>query len=248
MSIPKNTKRLIILCTFILSLILLTFFILAKKNTIFCRMSIALYEDNSPREMSSPGKLEAGQKILVKVKYPPWVLLQSGSIKGWLPEWYLTRNPRDVLPKMTPYLMVVKEETPLYLYPDYPVYRYNSNDEAETVETGVVVKVENEFNNWRYVRHTAYTIPRVQRGWVKCESLATRQEVAPLEGKIISGTSIYLGDGNEGNITSLPIEIVNSGISVKIEREKGEMVYVIGAGGWGAWVNKNDIIYDPFFE
>lgn len=35
-------------------------------------------------------------------------------------------------------------------------------------------------------------------------------------------------------------------MSVNIEREKGDMVYAISAAGWSVWVNKKDIIFDPF--
>lgn len=248
MKILKNINYLPILSVSLILLILLTFLLWTKNNTLFCRMSINLYENNLPREMSLQGKLETGEKIFLKEKRLPWLLVQTESIEGWLPEWYVIRNTKDALPDIAPYLMFVKEKTPLYLYPDYPVYRYQPNDELETIKAGVVVKVENEFNNWRYIRFIVHTIPAVQRGWVKSESLTTSQEVTPIQGKILVGTKVYIGDAFKENITNLPTKLCDLNMSVNIEREKGDMAYVISAAGWSAWVNKKDIIFDPFFD
>lgn len=62
---------------------------------------------------------------------------------------------------------------------------------------GKVVKVEREFNNWRYVQIVIYDVPQVQRGWVSREYLATREEAVPLEGKLPVGTKIYYGPNAE---------------------------------------------------
>lgn len=247
MNFLKNIKWLAVIFAIFVFLILSSF-LWIKDNTALCRMSINLYEESSPREMSPLDKLEAGQKIRVKEKHFPWVLVQAGSFEGWLPEWYLTKNAKDLLPEIVPYLMVVKEETPLYLYPDYHIHRYYPSNELENLEAGVLVKVENEFNNWSYVQFIVHGVPRVQRGCVKSESLATSQEATPLQGKILAGTRIFLGDSTEENITSLPMEICDHNVSINIYLEKGDMFYVFAAGGWSFWVNKKDIIFDPFFN
>lgn len=243
-----RSKRLVVLTVSFISISLLISFLWGENNTVLCRMSINLYEDSLPREMSLVDKMEAGQKIRIKEKRLPWVLVQDGSAKGWLPEWYLVKKPAEVLPEIDPYLMIVKEEAPLYLYPNYPIYRYYPDNELEILKAGVVVKVENEFNDWRYARFIAHTIPHVQRGWVKSDNLATSNEATPLQGRIVIGTRIYLGSGNEENITNLPTEICDLNQSVNIGHEKGDMVYVFTPGGSSFWVNKKDIIFDLFFD
>jgi len=246
MNILKSHWLKVLAVLFIL--IILISFLWGKNNKVFCRMSVNLYEDSFPREMSLVDKLEAGKKIRVKKKRLPWVLVQDGAGEGWLPEWYLVKKPTDVLAEIPAYLMVVKEETPLYLYPDCPIYRYYPDNELETLEPGVVVKVENEFDDWRYVRFVTHTIPHVTRCWIKSNSLAKSNEVTPRQGRIVVGTRIYLGDGNEENITNLPAEICDLNENVNIRHEKGDMVYVFVAGGRSFWVNKKDIILDPFLE
>jgi hypothetical protein len=119
-------------------------------------MSIDLYADVSPRELSSLEKLEAGRKVRVVTERPPWVLVQAGSVKGFLPKWYLTRYTADILPDIDPYLMVIKEKAPVYLDPGQDTLISN-------LTAGAVVKVEKEFNNWRYVHIAVYDIPKVQR-------------------------------------------------------------------------------------
>ena len=188
--------------------------------------------------MSSTGKLEAGQKVKVVTERPPWVLVRVGSIEGFLPGWYLTRNASDILPDTDPYLMVVKEKTPVYLYPgrDTPI---------SDLTAGTVVKVEKEFNTWRYVRIAVYDIPKVQRGWVSWEYLATRDEAVSLEGKLPVGTDIFYGPNAE-KTAGLPEKVYPNDQNIYIDQEIGDMAYVSGPGGWNAWVYKKDIIYDPF--
>ena len=244
MNILKSHWLKVLVVLFI-SIILISF-LWGKNNKVLCRMSVNLYEDSFPREISLVDKLETGQEIRIKEKRLPWVLVQNGTAEGWLPEWYLVRKPTEVLPEISAYLMVVQEETLLYLYPDYPIYRYYPDNELETLKAGVVVKVENEFDDWRYVRFVTHTIPHVTRGWIKSNSLAKSNEVTTRQGRIVVGTRIYLGDGNEENITNLPAEICDLNENVNIGHEKGDMVYVFVAGGRSFWVNKKDIILDPF--
>lgn len=234
----KITRWLPIIFILALLIILSAFLWARNSANTFCRMPIDLYEDVSPREMSSPGKLEAGQKVEAATERPPWVLVRAGSIEGYLPGWYLTKNSSDILPGTDPYLMVVKEKTQVYLYPgqDTPI---------SDLAAGKVVKVESEYNNWRYVHIAVYDIPKVQRGWVSGEFLATREEAVPLEGKLSVGTKIYYGLNAE-KYAGFPEEVGPIDERVQIIKETGDMAYVQGPAGWNAWVYKKDIVYDPF--
>lgn len=224
---------------FLAAALILSAFIWSRNNpNAFSRMSIDLYAQASPKELSSPGKLEAGRKVRVVTERTPWVLVQAGSVEGFLPKWYLTGYTADILPDIDPYSMVIKEKAPVYLYPgqDTPI---------SDLAAGKVVKVEKEFNNWRYVHIAVYDIPRVQRGWVSGEFLAASEEAVPLEGRLPVGTKIYDGPNAE-IIPGLPTEVHPVDQRVYIIEEKGYMAYVQGPGGWTAWVYKKDIVFDPF--
>lgn len=224
---------------FLTAAVILSAFLWARNMpNKFCRMSIELYADVSPRELFSPGKLEAGRKVRVVTERPPWVLVQAGTTEGWLPGWCLTRDANDLLPDIASYLMVVKEKAPVYLYPgqDTPI---------SDLTAGKVVKVEKDFNNWRYVRIVIYDALQVQRGWVSREYLATREEAVPMEGKLPVGTKIYYGPNAE-KIAGFPEEVYPNDQRVYIDEKIGDMAYVSGPGGWNAWVYKKDIVYDPF--
>lgn len=79
---------------------------------------------------------------------------------------------------------------PVYLYP-------GQDDPISELTAGKVVKVEKESNTWRYVRIDVYDIPKVQRGWVPREHLATKDEAVTLKGKLPVGTKIYYGPNAE---------------------------------------------------
>ncbi|TEB07710.1 Bacterial SH3 domain protein [Pelotomaculum schinkii] len=231
-------KRLSLIFILAAALSLSAFLWVRNMSNTFCRMSIELYADASPDELSSPGKLEAGRKVRSLAERSPWVLVQAGTTEGWLPAWYLTRDTNDLLQDIAPYLMVVKENAPVYLYPgqDAPI---------SDLAAGKVVKVEKELYNWRYVHIAVYDVPRVQRGWVSREYLATREEAVPMEGRLPAGTKIYYGPNAE-QIAGLPEEVDPADQRVYIDKEIGEMAYVSGPGGWNAWIYKKDIVYDPF--
>lgn len=211
-----------------------------SAETVYSRMSVGLYHGDSPLELQDAGRLEAGGKVVVKEKSPPWVLVQAGPVGGWLPRWYLTEDSGDLLPPIEPYTMVVKKKAPGYLYPG------REAPQILGLDAGKVVRVEYEYGDWRYVQIAVFSIPAVHRGWVPAAYLGTRDEAAPLEGIIPPGTRVYYGDSISDNILSLPGETTTHSLIVYISREKDDMVYMQAAGGWSAWVYKKDIIFDPF--
>lgn len=208
-------------------------------DTAFSRMSAGTYPGDSPLELFSPGSLQAGQRVTVRGKRLPWALVRSGSIEGWIPLWYLTGEGHN-LPEITPYPMVVKKRAPVHLYPDKdaPLTR--------DLDAGKVVKVEYEYGPWRYVHIVVYDIPAVLRGWVPGEYLAAAGEVAPTEGRIPKGTRVYYGDPDAADTSGMSGEITPCQMIVGVLHEKGEMLYVNAAGGWSAWVRKQDVVFNPF--
>ncbi|MHB8918890.1 MAG: stalk domain-containing protein [Desulfocucumaceae bacterium] len=209
-------------------------------ETVYSRMSVGLYHGDSPLELQDAGRLEAGGKVVVKEKSPPWVLVQAGPVEGWLPRWYLAEDSGDLLPPIEPYTMVVKKQASGYLYPDKEAPRILGLD------AGKVVRVEYEYGDWRYVRIAVFSIPAVHRGWIPAEYLGTRDEAAPLEGIIPPGTRVYNEGPFNDHVLSLQEEPVTYDMRVYVSSEKGDMVYVQAVGGWGGWVYKKDIIFDPF--
>lgn len=209
-------------------------------ETAYSRMSVGLYHGDTPLELRDSGRLEAGGKVVIKEKSPPWVLVQSGQLEGWLPRWYLAEDSGDLLPWIEPYTMVVKKKAPGYLYPGKDAPR------IPDLDAGKVVRVEYEYGDWRYVQIAVFNIPAVQRGWVPAEYLGTRDEAAPLEGIIPPGTRVYNEGPFNDHFLSLQEEPVTYDMRVYVSSEKGDMVYVQAAGGWGGWVYKKDIIFDPF--
>jgi hypothetical protein len=208
-------------------------------ETAFARMNVGLYPGDSPVELSSPGSLQAGQRVTVGEKRPPWALVEAGTTGGWIPLWYLAGEDHS-LPEITSYPLVVKKRAPVHLYPEKgaPVIR--------DLDAGKVVKVEYEYGPWRYVHIAVYGIPAVQRGWVQGEYLAAAGEAAPGEGSIPAGTRVYYGDPEAADTAGMPGDVTTHRMTVRVLKEKGEMLYVIAAGGWSAWVNKRDMIFNPF--
>ena len=236
----KNPQKVIwLIIIAFLGTALILFWWVRNTSSTFCRMSVDLYNDVLPQELlSPPGRLEAGQEVEVVDEHLTWVLVRSGPFEGWLPEWYLSRDAADLLTNIAPYLMVLKEKAPVYLYP-------GQETAIADLAAGKVVEVESEYNNWRYVHIAVYDMPKVQRGWVLVESLATREEVDPLEGKLPVGTKIYYGPNAE-KCAGFPEEIDPIEERIHVIKEIEDMAYVQGPGGWNAWVYKKDIIYDPF--
>ncbi|MHB1043435.1 MAG: SH3 domain-containing protein [Eubacteriales bacterium] len=212
--------------------IILIFLYYKNASPYFIRMTVNLYQGDSPREPGILEKLNAGQRVKIKEEHSQWVLVKAGSIEGWLPKWYLTRNPDDIQRDISPNLMVVKEQVSVCLYPD-------ASAAVSSLHAGSVVKVEQVYNNWSYVLYQIYDIPKVMRGWVQSGFLGTREEATPMEGIILSGAKVYYGEPGQ-----LREEILTLDEAVHIVKEEGPMVYVQGAGGWVAWVYKEDIVFD----
>ncbi len=132
---------------------LILFWWVRNTSSTFCRMSVDLYNDVLPQELlSPPGRLEAGQEVEVVAEHLPWVLVRSGSLEGWLPEWFLSRDDADLLTNIAPYLMVIKEKAPVYLYP-------GQETAISDLAAGKVVKVESEYNNCEYF---AQSVPAIR--------------------------------------------------------------------------------------
>ncbi len=72
------SKRLPIIFFLAAALILSAFLWTRNKANVFSRISVDLYADVTPSELSSAGSLEAGQKLRVVTKRPPWILVQAG--------------------------------------------------------------------------------------------------------------------------------------------------------------------------
>ncbi len=83
---------------------------------------------------------------------------------------------------------------------DWDLYPEKEAPRIRDLDAGKVVRVDQEYGGWRYVRIVVYDIPAVQRGWVRGEYLAAPGQAAPQEGKIPAGTMVYPGDPNAENV------------------------------------------------
>lgn len=208
-----------------------------RGEIMYARMSVELYQNCVPEELSRPGALAAGQKVTVIERQLPWVRVRAQSTDGWLPEWYLALGPDHRLPASQEYFRVVRHKCRVYLYPD---------DAAPTIgdlDRGKVVKVAAEYGDWRYVHIIVFDIPAVSRGWVRAGELATGGEVEPKEGCLPTGTTVYIGDPTVADPRALPSEVTTYDMTVSLDFERSDWVYVSAAGGWTAWVAKADIVF-----
>lgn len=213
-----------------------------RGEIMYARMAVELYQNCAPEELSRPGALAAGQRVTVIGRQPPWARVRAQSTDGWLPEWYLAQGPNQRLPAIQEYFRVVRDKCRVYLYPD------DAAPAVRDLDRGKVVKVEAEYGDWRYVDIIVFDIPAVSRGWVRAGELATGGEVEPKEGRLPTGTTVYIGDPTASDPRALPSEKTPYDMTVSLDFERGDMVYVSAAGGWTAWVAKADIVFSVPFK
>jgi len=210
---------------------------------MYIRITVRPYRDPVPQELATLGAISGGQKVATGRKEDSWVQVTCGDVSGWLPSWYLSKDPKDALPPTQPYLMVVSQDsTTVRLYPE------DGGQRIANLEVGKVVRVSAELRQWRYIDIAVYSIPDVMRGWVPMDSLVAMDKSQPAEGRIPAGTPFYSADADPDSpgFVDLPAERTSNAMRVRILRRADDMAYVFAPGGWAAWVPLKSIVYDPF--
>lgn len=237
MSGPRR-KALIPLVSLVV-IIVAVIIVWPRGEVRYARMSIGLYPGDTAEELASPGAVESGQRVTVLERHGPWARVKADAAEGWIPLWYLVEQAGETLPQAAESRLVVKGLCQVHLYPDVAAPAIRG------LERGKVVTVRAELGEWRYVDITVFDIPSVQRGWVRAASLAEPGEVQPMEGRLPAGTIVYpVGQKDATDPRDLPSEVLQYGMAIRIQDERGDMVRVSAAGGWEAWVAKRDVVFD----
>jgi hypothetical protein len=216
----------------------------AGPVSLYVRMRVDLYRANAPEELAGVGEVEAGQEVKAVSTDGAWTEVEveagageEGTIKAWLPSWYLAASADNALVPIDPYFMFTKGPADLCLTPE------PSAEVVGNLDPGRIVEVKAVSGDWAYVAIRVYDIPAVQRGWVLGAALGTREEVTPAEADLLAGTVVYYNDFSAPPGDSATSEVTTYDRSVLLRSQDGPWVWVSAAGGWDAWVKTADLHY-----
>jgi hypothetical protein len=193
-----------------------------------------LYEGPRPETMlPPPGRLAGGLTVEIAGTDGQWLLVRQGANRGWIPQWYISDEPGPVK-DLRSENMVLNRNAPGLLYPDGP--------QTVSLRKGNLLLPVKEWKDWVQADLMVYSIPGVMTAWTRKEYLSPIDAVAPIEGYLRKGSPAYVGCEFE-EMGQYPPEEAANNMSVLIREERNGYLRVEAAGGWDAWVKKDDIGY-----
>ncbi|MBD2862962.1 hypothetical protein [Paenibacillus oceani] len=191
----------------------------------------------------SPGAYEHGAPVFVAdadLSYEVteirgnFAKIASGGASGWIPEWYLNREPETgALLSVKPYEMLVLNPVVFRLYPD------EAKPSGFELPAGKVVQVTREYRNWANIRLFTYDTPYTGEKWVPKSALAAFDPASAREGTLREGAGVYTEKGGAKERPPSPGPIW-------IEREAGSRYVIIAPGGYTGYIEKADFVPNPF--
>jgi len=164
---------------------------------------------------------------------------------GWIPKWYLTREPADraVIEQLAePYVLLVDKPVSIRLYPE------EASPSGFELWEGKVVQVVQELGDWVAVNIVTYDSPYAGDKWLRKSELAVYDGSKAREGYVFfsaaGGTDdpqVKLYDESGKLQQELP-----GFTTLYIEGEQDGRYRVIASGGRSGYIDKADFIPNPF--
>jgi len=200
-----------------------------------------LYSRPEPATLAGPpGQVQGGDRVQLINQQASWSEVQKGWLKGWIPSWYLEAGDKIEVKDIEPQYLVVKHDDKLYLNPDGEV--------LQDIKKGKLLKVTQEYGDWRYADIIVYSIPAIQKAWVKAEILADPEQVTPREGYLAAGTEVFEEVFTGGRMELVKEKLTHPMVVSISNQEKDGLVAIASAGGWTAWTEKANIQFAPKYE
>ena len=166
-----------------------------------------------------------------------WAKIEYANISGWIPTWYLTSDPANILPAVTQTSMIATRQTVFEPLP-YPMG-------MTYCLPGKVVQVLSVYEEWTYARIHLYEYT-YSYGWIPTVDLIPFSTEKSREAIVREGSALYdLGDGGP----ALSYEKTTGELTVFIVELQDKYAQIVALGGMQRWVLLDDIIsYDPWVK
>lgn len=187
-------------------------------------------------DTSSVSSTEKNEEYTVEETKGDFVRIKSGDKTGWIPAWYLSDNAKDIVDRK-PYLMIIKDTTPLWLYPNE-----QEPDMYCFLSEGRVVQVAGTYKDWCRVNFMTLEASNWGDRWVKKADTIPYDPKYSKEGIVKEGATFYdekfeVKDGYTSYVQINSGELINNGV-----------IYYqfTGVGGFDGYIKKDDFIPNPF--
>ncbi|MFD2672103.1 hypothetical protein [Marinicrinis sediminis] len=188
--------------------------------------TVILYEQPyAQTAVSYVDELKQGTQVEIIDAAPEeeMVKVRTTRQQGWVPAWMLMEKAQEMV-EVTPYEMIVKQQTSFYLYPE------QEEPYGFELEKGRVVQIQKEFDDWVEVDFLIGDAGYIDHRWMRKDRLMRYEDDQARDGLVIPGRTAYAD--------------FRFGVWI-IGEEDGEY-QVEGPGGATGTVPIEDFIPNPF--